>query len=77
MKLPSEVWKLNNPFRRLLWAVLLLARHEVLEAGPQKAEDAAMFLTSDEAAGYLDLLGVNREFFLSYACEIHIEGGVV
>jgi hypothetical protein len=73
MKLPSEVWRLQNPFKRLAWAVLLLARYEVLEEG-EGADDAAKFLTGDEAADYLDLLGVDRECFLSCACEIDMGG---
>jgi hypothetical protein len=74
MKLPSEIWKLNNPFKRLLWAVLYLAVIELEEGGPIVAEDAAMFLTSDEAANYLDLLDVDRELFLCEACELDIGG---
>ena len=73
MKLPSEVWRLQNPFKRLAWAVLLLARYEVLEEA-EGADDAARFLTGREAADYLDLLGVDREYFLSCACELDLGG---
>lgn len=74
MKLPSEVWKLKNPIKRLVWAVLLLARYEVMQGDSIEAEDAAMFLTSDEAANYLDLLNVDRELFLCDACDIDSGG---
>jgi len=73
MKLPSEVWKLKNPIKRLAWAVLLLARYEVLEGDDVAAKNAALFLTGSEAADYLDLLGVDREFFLSSACGLDLE----
>lgn len=72
MNLPAEIWQLESPFRRMAWAVLLLARYEVLEE-VEGADEAARFLTSEEANDLLDLLGVNREQFLSSACGIVVE----
>jgi hypothetical protein len=72
MKIPSEVWQLRNPFRRMAWAVLCLARYEVLEGG-DRAESAEKYLKGPEAGDLLDLLGVNREAFLVEACQLNLE----
>lgn len=72
MRLPAAVWSIENPYRRMAWATLLLARYEVLEAG-EAAADAARYLTGPEAHHLLDLLGVDREAFLSLACDIDAE----
>ena len=71
MNLPGELWELNNPHRRMMWAVLLLARHEALEGG-DRAGPARRYLASQEATNLFDLLGVERGAFLT-ACEIEIE----
>ena len=72
MNLPSEVWQLSSPYRRMAWATLLLARYEMLEGG-EGADEAARYLTGREAADLLDLLGVDREVFLTIGCEMSEE----
>lgn len=73
MRLPKDVWKLRDPDRRLAWAVLLLSRYDVLEGGGGHRDNALNYLTSEEAGDLLDLLSIDRDQFLSKACNIDEE----
>jgi len=69
MRLPPEVWKLEDPYKRLAWAILLLARYDAREGGDHRT-GALRYLAGEEAGALLDLLGVDRNRILSNGCHI-------